>query len=456
MDSLPPPIFNALEFEKTNWAKGSVLDDPFYKVAAEFAQSTPGSLLRVEKDVDTTPYFIPGGLLYPELSITRSQPDGFPIVAWAHGTSGADANTAPSNHKNLWQHFLGPYQLALQGYVVVATDYAGLGVEKDAAGKPIVHEYLASPSQANDIIHSVKAAQEAFPELSKQFVVVGHSQGGGAAWSVAQRQAHHPIAGYLGAVAVSPYTNFLYEEGRLSPLMGAAMARGIASSFPDFDPKEILTPEGEARVAMMFDIHAGVAAAMALFTGADLLKPNWKQNPHLQKHAELTGNGGKAIGGPLLVIHGEADTMNSPSAVKMAVEKTGSAFPDAMFECIWLPGVTHAPALGASQRVWMDWIADRFKGKGLILLISIIKAHAELTPKVQSLQAQIAAASLSARDKSDLAFDLLKVAARGDVDRKTAFLGGLGELDDKLDGMSDSVTGIEVALRDREGKPKIE
>ena len=383
MNSLPQPILKALEFEKTNWAKGSVLDDPFYKAPAESPQSAPGSLLKVDKDVDTTPYFIPGGtalsrivyqserldgspvpvsafVLWPYAA--RSQPDGFPIVAWAHGTSGADANTAPSNHKNLWQHFLGPYQLALQGYVVVATDYAGLGLEKDGAGKLIVHEYLASPSQANDVIHSVKAAQEAFPELSKQFVVVGHSQGGGAAWSVAQRKASHSISGYLGAVAISPYTNFLYEEGRLSPLMGAAMARGIASSFPDFDTKEILTPEGEARVAMMFDIHAGVAAAMALFTGANLLKPNWKQNPHLQRHAELTGNGGKAIGGPLLVIHGEADTMNSPSAVKMVVEKTASAFPDAMFECIWLPEVTHAPALGASQRVWMDWIADRFKG----------------------------------------------------------------------------------------------
>lgn len=41
-----------------------------------------------------------------------------------------------------------------------------------------MHEYLASPSQANDIVHSVSAAHSAFPELSKDCVVIGHSQGG--------------------------------------------------------------------------------------------------------------------------------------------------------------------------------------------------------------------------------------------------------------------------------------
>ncbi|KAK3169218.1 hypothetical protein OEA41_008601 [Lepraria neglecta] len=383
MSGLPSPVLDALKFEKANWAKGSVLDDPFYKCPADFAQASPGTLLKVEKDVDTGPYLIPAGtalsrILYQSEKLdgslvpvsgfilwpytARSQPDGYPVVAWAHGTSGSDADTAPSNHKNLWQHFLAPYQLALQGYVVVATDYAGLGVEKHASGEPITHEYLASPSQGNDVIHSVKAAQAAFPELSKRFVVIGHSQGGGAAWAVAQREATSPVPGYLGAIAISPYTSFLNEEGKFSPLMGAAICRGIASSFPEFDPKEILTQEGEGRVAMMFQTHAGVAAAIALLSGADLLKPDWKQNRHLQKHGKLTSNGGKPIKGPLLVIHGESDRMNSPAAVKIAVEKTASLFPSSQLEVIWLPHVTHAPALGASQRLWMDWIADRFAG----------------------------------------------------------------------------------------------
>ena len=383
MSGLPQPILDALAFEKAIRVKGSVLDDPFYQCPPDALHAAPGTLLKLEKDIDTTPYLIPAGtalsrfvyqseklngspvpvsaiILWPYAA--RSQPDGFPVVAWAHGTSGANTNHAPSNYKNLLQHFLAPYQLALHGYVVVATDYAGLGVQKDASGAHIMHEYLASPSQGSDVIHSVTAASAAFPELSKSFVVVGHSQGGGAAWAVAQRAAAGPIPGYLGAIAISPYTNFLIEESAFSPRIGAAICRGIASAFPEFDPREILTPEGEKRVSLMFKTDAGVAASIALFHDADLVKPDWKQNQHIQNFANVTGNGGKAIQGPLLVIHGEADSMNSSAAVEIAIAKTTSLFPSAQFETVWLPDVRHTAALCASQRLWMDWIADRFAG----------------------------------------------------------------------------------------------
>ena len=49
----------------------------------------------------------------------------------------------------------------------------------------------------------------------------------------------------------------------------------MALSFPDFDPKEILTQEGKRRIARIFHTHAGVAATMAIFIGADLLKCVW-------------------------------------------------------------------------------------------------------------------------------------------------------------------------------------
>ncbi|KAL8833622.1 MAG: hypothetical protein Q9170_004170 [Blastenia crenularia] len=383
MPELPPVVLKALEFEKSRRVKSSVQNDDFYQCPANTNQAAPGKLLKVEKDIDTSAYQIPAGtalskILYQSAKLNgdpvpvsafvlwpyaaRSQSDGYPVVAWAHGTSGATADHAPSNYKHLWQHFLAPYQLALQGYVVVATDYAGLGVQADALGAPITHEYLSSPSHANDTVHSVQAATEAFPELSKRFVVIGHSQGGGAAWAVAQKAAIDPIPGYLGAIAIAPCTNLLVEEGAFNNQTVAAMCRGITSSFPDFDPREILTVEGEQRVALMFQTDAGTGAAMALFYGADLVKPDWKENPHIQKHAAATSCGGKAIGCPLLVIHGEADIMNSPAAVKVAVDKTVELFPDAQLESVWLPDVKHTPALGASQYLWMEWIADRFKG----------------------------------------------------------------------------------------------
>lgn len=52
-------MLHALQFEKANWANGSVLDDSFYECSADDAQASPETLLKVEKDINTTPYLIP-------------------------------------------------------------------------------------------------------------------------------------------------------------------------------------------------------------------------------------------------------------------------------------------------------------------------------------------------------------------------------------------------------------
>lgn len=386
MERLPSGVKESLEFEKSNWTNGSIVDDSFYDAPQEALNAPPGTLLKIDKNVDTSKYLIPptaslSRFVYQSETLRgskvpvsayvlwpyspRSQSDGYPVVAWAHGTSGFDANAAPSHHKNLWQHFLCPYQIALQGYVIVATDYAGLGVQKYPSGQPIIHEYLASPSQANDIVHSVTAAQAAFPELSKSFVVIGHSQGGGAAWSVAQRAALTSIPGYLGAIAVSPYTNFLEEENEFSKLLMPAMILGLASAFPEFSPGDLLTTEGEKRLDMVRQTSAAISSAVAILSGVDLLKPNWKANTHFRQYQDLTSNGGKAIKGPLLVTHGKLDPILSVAVVENAVKRTAELFPSSQIEYASLPNVTHVSALAASQRLWMDWIGDRFAGQAV-------------------------------------------------------------------------------------------
>jgi len=59
MSVVPSPVLDALEFEKFNRVKGSVLEDPFYHCPSELSQAVPGTLLKVEKDVNITPYLIP-------------------------------------------------------------------------------------------------------------------------------------------------------------------------------------------------------------------------------------------------------------------------------------------------------------------------------------------------------------------------------------------------------------
>ncbi|MCJ1267058.1 hypothetical protein MMC22_006943 [Lobaria immixta] len=382
--SLSNEVRESLEFEKSNLAQGSVLNNTFYDAPHEVAETPPGTLLRVEKDVNTAEYLLPpttalSRFVYQSETLNgskvpvsafmlwpyspRSQPDGYPVVAWAHGTSGFDANAAPSNHKNLWQHFLAPYQLALQGYVVVGTDYAGLGIKKYASGETIIHEYLASPSQAKDVIYSVRAAQTAFPELSKRFVAIGHSQGGGAVWAIAQIAATRSISGYLGGVAISPYANLIEDKAEFPKIIAANMVPALASIFPDFQPRDMLTPEGEHRVKLVHETDAGTSSAVALLSGVEILKPNWKENVHFRRYQEMTSNGGKAIKGPLLIAHGKADPVLSETVVGDAVQKTADMDPSAAIVYYRLANVTHVCALPASQHLWTDWIADRFAGR---------------------------------------------------------------------------------------------
>ena len=383
MSSLPPPIVGAIQFEKSNEVNGSVLEDKFYRAPSGTAEVDPGTLLKVE-DVDTSKYLLPpatamsrfvyqtetlNGSKVPTSAFVlwpyspKSLEGGYPVVAWAHGTTGIFANAAPSGQKNLWQHFLAPYQLVGQGYVVVAPDYAGLGVCQTEAGKAIVHEYMSGPSQANDIVYAVKAAQEAFQELSSNFVVIGHSQGGGAAWATAERQSVKPVSGYLGAAAISPMTSTLNQPEPFRSVIMTALCPGLAYVYPDFRPSTLLTQEGQQRLRIIEESGGCIASGMALLMGANILHPAWDQNPYVQSYHARISNGGKPIKGPLLVIHGESDDrISSKSAIESA-NATAELYPSSQLELVVIPNVTHVPALQASQRLWMEWIADRFAGR---------------------------------------------------------------------------------------------
>lgn len=382
-------IAAALRFEQSNYANGFVAsDDEFYQVPRNASSNVanPGTLLKVQSDIDTSAYTLPpetalsrilfqsktlNGIAVPASayvlwpSCPRSQPDGYPVVGWAHGTSGLYGNGAPSHWKNLWQHFIAPYPLALQGFVVVAPDYAGLGVDKDAAGSPIVHEYLASPSQANDLFYSIQAAQSAFSELSKKFVVIGHSQGGGVAWAAAQRQAIEPVDGYLGAIAVAPVTSILDlpATNDLKEIMVAAITPGLANIFPKFNPADILSPIATKRFSLDAQIRGGSFVSTVLLSGINLLRPGWMQNEYVQAWQNLTISGGRMIGGPLLVIQGGSDRQISPETTERAVHQTSELFPEARLQYATFPGADHVSTMFASQRLWLEWIVARFAGE---------------------------------------------------------------------------------------------
>ena len=62
------------------------------------------------------------------------------------------------------------------------------------------------------------------------------------------------------------------------------MILGLASTFPEFSPGDLLTTEGEKRLDMVRQISAAISSAVAILSGVDLLKPNWKANTHFRQY----------------------------------------------------------------------------------------------------------------------------------------------------------------------------
>lgn len=397
----------ALNYERSNWAFGSIAEDSFYTVPGNFTSNTPpGTLLKVEPLTNTTFYTLAPNLALSRMLFTTEthnktvvpasayilwpfspslQPGSNKArtVVFAHGASGEFGDCTPSHMRTLLYQFQAPYALALAGFAVVAPDYQGLGInytlEFDDKGQPgartpIYHPLVGGPSLANDVFYAQEAALQAFPSrLSDEFVIMGHSEGGGAAWAAAERQATDPVPGYLGTVAGSPAANFSAVVDLALSLGGTEipavtlLAWAVQSMFPEFRLSDVLTPLGVARLQLQAEIAGCQAVTTALLQGdgtaqPPLLRDDWYDNYYLQSYLRLSSVGGRNVAGPLLVIQGTADSAIPEVVTTATVNATCSAYPDSMVEYLLVNGTTHVPTLFATQRDWIGWINARFDG----------------------------------------------------------------------------------------------
>ena len=93
------------------------------------------------------------------------------------------------------------------------------------------------------------------------------------------------------------------------------------------------------------------------------MQPDVLQNYYINAFQNLTGNGGRKIAGPMLVLQGTGDTIAPAVVTGNYVNLTCSLFPDSTIEYMTYEGVGHVPVMYASQQDWLGWIEDRFSGK---------------------------------------------------------------------------------------------
>ncbi|HBM1757788.1 TPA: alpha/beta fold hydrolase [Acinetobacter baumannii] len=196
---------------------------------------------------------------------------GWPIVVWAHGTTGVADVCAPSkaaladSTKDLIS------KLLAAGYVVVAPDYEGLGTLG-------IHPFLNVKSEAFSITDAVVAARNYLSQrnllTSKKWVTVGHSQGGHAALGAAQYASRAQLD-YKGTVAVAPASNLgsILVDGEAqvanAPIdikigtyaqldtYTALVTAGIRNTQPSFDYGQVFTSQISSIAAQAENLCSG-------------------------------------------------------------------------------------------------------------------------------------------------------------------------------------------------------
>jgi alpha-beta hydrolase superfamily lysophospholipase len=355
----------------------------FYTPPAELPTGPPGTIIRQE-DVaglpadrqawrvlststapDGSPIAVSGVVVAP----TSEPPaDGWPVVAWAHGTTGVASRCAPSLEAGAGIHLVPELDALLAGGAVVAiTDYPGLGT-------PGPHPYLVGESEGRAVLDSIHAARALLgSDTSATAAVFGHSQGGhSAVFADAIAGTYAPDIDLVGVAAMAPPTDLgeLLELDSSEPAGIVVTALAVDSWshwFPDADLDTIVHPVARPLVAdvasecietteQSLPVIPDVLGLEATFLSQDPAQaPGWSQH--------LADNSPQAVSTsvPLLVAQGLADTLVRPAITESFVQ--ARCADGASIALHTYAGVGHFEVRTTSAPLVAGWLLDRVHGE---------------------------------------------------------------------------------------------
>lgn len=361
---------------------GGCADQPFYEATTAEVAGAPGSLIRDDAIVASPggagawrvlyrstglhgePIAVSGAVIVPE---GPAPAGGRPIVAWAHPTSGVEPQCAPSLALLEFQQIEGLREMLDRGYIVVATDYPGLGT-------PQPHPYLVGVSEGRAVLDSVRAARALLGAgASARFAAWGHSQGGHAAlYTGLLVRRYAPELELVGVAAAAPAT----ELGTLLrddlPTSGGknltAMTLWSWQRVFDAPMDRVVRPDAIATVDAL--------AATCLESPIDLLEragPSDALDHSFLSVTDLTSlepwsrliaentPGPLPAEIPVFIAQGDADQLVRPQVTRDYVDalcRHGSKV-----ELDMVAGGTHGFIARDAAATAVAWMADRFAGK---------------------------------------------------------------------------------------------
>ncbi|KAJ4160025.1 uncharacterized protein LMH87_007959 [Akanthomyces muscarius] len=347
---------------------GRDFDFEWFLTASNFSGSSPGDLLKLQPLDPKTPGLLvkPGTTVY-RIQYTSQDLDNssvpatgfivlpfapvqlkkstkndssaaglFPLVAYAHGTSGVYTGCAPSNG-------------------------------------PALYDYdSAAPFQVKDIVHSVTAARKAMGQIfTNEWMAVGHSEGGGAVWKLAESGFVKADKAYLGTVSLAAavkiadmlgnHINFILQSGYLTL---------VAKVLQRFSPSYNFTMLGDIqrqRMAIADSAQPCLAAQGTISVGLSrdqiIIEKGLATDLNLLKRwqAEMAPASGGRTSAPMLVVQGLNDTAVVPQVTHESWQQACSDSNEVHLS--EYAALDHSPVVIGAAAEWLAWIDARFNGE---------------------------------------------------------------------------------------------
>ena len=288
-----------------------------------------------------------------------------PIVAWAHGTVGMGQACTPSRTPDPVKDISWVSEMLKRGWVVTATDYAGLGT-------PGGQGYLVGGDEARDVLNSVRAAKNInSANAGTTFAVWGHSQGGSSAlFTASLASVYAPELHLVGTVASAPAAELvaLLDETYKSPLawvIGPEVLTSWPAAYPQLDVRSITTAVGQKSYPSIAKQCITSAALGGLVRTKVFNQQLFAKNPVSSPTWSSVANGETAPilrpSQPLLVAESLNDQVVLPNTTALYIQRACTARSN--LTSLWLAKVGHVQLEATIAPQVVSWFGDRFAGQ---------------------------------------------------------------------------------------------
>lgn len=289
---------------------------------------------------------------------------GWPIISFGHPTVGLTQDCGPSLYPDLRGFAPTLAALAEAGFIVVMTDFQGLGW-------PGEHPYLEPRTAGFNMIDAVRAVRNQYPASSNKWMAVGSSQGGQAAWAANEYSSEYGTGlDLVGSVSTSPAADIsgLARAARDKTLTGDQTAfmpliiDGLEVPHPDLVQSDYLTPPAVAALDVLASCALPDAEKAQLTSGldaADVQPVSDEATDRLEAWLTEAALPQRRATAPMFVVNGSEDQLVLASWIQKAVDAACDRGDRVVHREMEGQGHGDADAGGETYQ----WIADRFAGR---------------------------------------------------------------------------------------------